>query len=591
MDNSLKTIKYFWSNLKRFKKEFWASIFIAPIIFVVGGYIPPLILAGVLNKLSTHNYLPHHLWTSFRSEIILYAILQLSVTMVFWRVFDIFYWKLEGKMERAIYQDVFSHLLNQSANFHANEFSGSLVSRTNKIANSYIRIADTTLFSVIPLVVGVIAVAFIMMGRSSIYSIVLVVFSVIYVAGSIVIGKRVRKLNALEAASESKQTGFIADALTNIMAIKSFAKEKIEKSRFAEVTNETYSRLMDVAHAFQIQQTVYGGITGILSVVSLLVAILAVVNYGANVATAFLIFNYTTNIIGLLYNFSNSALRNYNRAFGDASEMTETLQLAPEVVDPKKPEELKIKQGEIEFRNVNFGHQGSSEDIFKNFNLKIKPGEKIGLVGHSGAGKSTLVRLLMRFSDIDSGQILIDGQNIAKVKQEDLRKVISYVPQEPLLFHRSIKENIAYNNPDVSKKALIDASIKAHTEEFISALPDGYNTLVGERGIKLSGGQRQRIAIARAILKKTPVLILDEATSSLDSESERLIQDSLKDLMEGRTTIIIAHRLSTIQIMDRILVLEDGKIVEDGKHQDLLKRPNGIYAKLWQHQSGGFLED
>ena len=226
----------------------------------------------------------------------------------------------------------------------------------------------------------------------------------------------------------------------------------------------------------------------------------------------------------------------------------------------------------------------------QDFNLIIKPGERIGLVGHSGAGKSTITKLLLRFADALEGSIVIDNQDIKNVTQNDLRKVISYVPQEPILFHRSIKENIAYSKPDATKEEIIEVAKKAHAHEFIEKLPQGYDTLVGERGIKLSGGERQRVAIARAMLKDSPILMLDEATSSLDSISEHYIQDAFNELMKGKTTIVIAHRLSTIQKMDRIIVLDKGKIVEQGTHKELLEL-NGSYAELWNHQTGGFLEE
>jgi ATP-binding cassette subfamily B protein len=245
----------------------------------------------------------------------------------------------------------------------------------------------------------------------------------------------------------------------------------------------------------------------------------------------------------------------------------------------------------VTFKDVTFTHDGADDALFQDFNLSIAPGEKVGLVGHSGSGKTTFTRLLLRFSDIQGGEILVDGQNIAGVTQDDLRSRIAYVPQEPMLFHRTISENIGYGIAKPDMKKVETAAKLAHADEFIQLLPKGYDTLVGERGVKLSGGQRQRIAIARAMLKDAPILLLDEATSALDSESEVLIQDALWKLMEGRTAIVIAHRLSTIQKMDRILVLEDGKVIEQGSHKQLLKKKNGVYAKLWAHQSGGFIDD
>jgi ATP-binding cassette subfamily B protein len=300
--------------------------------------------------------------------------------------------------------------------------------------------------------------------------------------------------------------------------------------------------------------------------------------------------SYTTTIVDQLFQFSNNALRNYNRSIGDASQMIATLAEPPAVTDPSGPESAKIKTGDIAFQNVVFKHDGSDDAIFDKLSLRIRHGEKIGLVGHSGSGKTTFTRLLLRFSDIDDGEILIDGQNIARITQDDLHKVIAYVPQEPLLFHRSIQENIAYGDSEASDAAVKLAAKRANADEFITSLPDGYDTLVGERGVKLSGGQRQRIAIARAMLKDAPILVLDEATSALDSESEVLIQDALWKLMEGRTAIIIAHRLSTIQHMDRIIVLDEGRIAEEGSHKKLIKA-GGTYARLWAHQSGGFIDD
>jgi ATP-binding cassette subfamily B protein len=427
--------------------------------------------------------------------------------------------------------------------------------------------------------------------RAPLYALLLVTFSVLYIITSFVVNKNVRARGAEVANAESRQTGTLADALTNVMAIKSFAREGDENRRFESATHNTYTKLISMMYAFQRQQIFLSSVTGIMSAVALGVAVVSVVSYGANLATAFLIFSYTSSIASQLFTFSNNALRNFNRSFGDANDMIDILNTPSEVSDPPMPEIKRIKSGGIAFNNVTFAHDGADDALFDGLNVDIKPGEKVGLVGHSGSGKTTFTRLLLRFSDIDDGEILIDGQNIANITQGDLRSSIAYVPQEPLLFHRTIRENIAYGNPDATVEQIEKAAEQANSHSFIVDLPAGYETLVGERGVKLSGGQRQRVAIARAILKDAPILVLDEATSSLDSESEALIQDALWKLMEGRTAIVVAHRLSTIQHMDRIIVLENGEIIEQGSHQQLLEKKHGIYAKLWQRQSGGFIEE
>ena len=269
-----------------------------------------------------------------------------------------------------------------------------------------------------------------------------------------------------------------------------------------------------------------------------------------------------------------------------------TLAKPIDIEDKPNAKPLTVSAGEIEFDNISF-HYGESAGVIEKLNLKIKPGEKVGLVGRSGAGKSTLVNLLMRFHDVESGSIKIDGQNISDVQQDSLRGQIGMVTQDTSLLHRTIRENIMYGNPDASEAQLLQATKQACADEFISTLTDtfgnkGYDAQVGERGVKLSGGQRQRIAISRVLLKDAPILVLDEATSALDSEVESAIQESLNELMDGKTVIAIAHRLSTIAAMDRLINLDEGRVVEQGSHQELLAQ-HGIYAKLWAHQTGGFI--
>ncbi|MBC7547018.1 ABC transporter ATP-binding protein [Candidatus Saccharibacteria bacterium] len=586
-----KVIAYYGGKLRQYPRDVTALLIAIPVTVLVSNILPPLILAHVLNRLSKHDYKSHAVWASFGPELIGYGALVLFGGLIVWRIIDYLTWRLEGKIVRDIAQEIFNHLVAQTADFHANNFGGSLVSQTNKTIGSYIRIGDTTVFQVLPLFFTVVFVVITLAGRAPLFAGVLLLFAIGYITVSLFVTRPARLLSSKHAALESKQTGFLADAITNVMTIKSFARHKREEQHFAKVTEVTRSSLAILVRAIMRQQTTFSAITSLISAFALVMAVVSVVSLNADLATVFLILNYTTAIANQLFAFSTSSLRNYNRAIGDAGDMVKILEITPTILDPVQPEKLRIHNGAIEFTDVTFTHDNSSGALFDKLSLRIQPGEKIGLIGHSGSGKTTFTRLLLRFSDIDSGVIAIDQQNIASITQDDLHASIAYVPQEPLLFHRSIHENIAYGKTDATEKDIITAAARANAHEFIEGLPQGYDTLVGERGVKLSGGQRQRVAIARAMLKNAPILLLDEATSALDSESEVLIQDALWKLMEGRTAIVIAHRLSTIQKMDRIIVLDNGAIVEQGTHKQLLRKKSGTYAKLWAHQSGGFIEE
>jgi ATP-binding cassette subfamily B protein len=309
----------------------------------------------------------------------------------------------------------------------------------------------------------------------------------------------------------------------------------------------------------------------------------------ASVGTIVLAQLYLVKLAQSLWDL-NRTTEKVEESLANAAEMTEIIIQQPEVNDVPTPLPFVVKKGEIEFQDVSFTYADiqAGESLFTSVNMLIQPGQRVGLVGPSGGGKSTITRLILRFMDIQAGQILIDGQNISQVAQSDLRAAIAYVPQEPILFHRSIRENIAYGNPQATAEEIKKVARLAHADEFIDKLPAGYDTLVGERGVKLSGGEKQRIAIARAMLKKAPIVILDEATSALDSKSEKAIVGALDNLMANRTTIVIAHRLSTIRKLDRIIVLQDGQIAEDDSHTALLKA-KGLYAEFWKHQSGEFI--
>jgi ATP-binding cassette subfamily B protein len=587
-----QTLKLYWQHALEHKGYVIGLGFMVPLTILVFNFLPPLIIATMLERLSNGDYVKDDLWASFGPLLLAYVSLTMLGGILLWRINVILIWKLEMAVQRDMHQRIFAHLMKLSANFHANRFGGSLVSQANKFANAYIRIADTTVFNMTTLVLAFIFAAIILAPRAPWVVVTLLTASVIYITTAILVTKKVRELNAIEATVGNKQTGFLADAVSNVLAVKSFAGSKYENKRYAKATEDTKKAAHNVMVASTKRDILFASMSTTMDAIALAVALSSVVFFDAHLATVYLVVAYTSNIGQRLWEFSQQTLRNYNRALGDAQDMTEILAIEPEVKDPAKPQKSRIKNGAISFKEMSFAHPESNDEdgLFNSLNLDIKPGEKIGLVGRSGSGKTSLTKLLLRYHDLDSGEILIDSQNIAKITQDDLRRSIAYVPQEPLLFHRTIQENIAYGKPDATIDEVHEAARKANAADFIEKLADGYETLVGERGVKLSGGQRQRIAIARAILKDAPILVLDEATSALDSESERLIQDALWELMKGRTAIVIAHRLSTIQKMDRILVMENGEIVEQGTHTQLVKH-GGIYAQLWAHQSGGFIEE
>lgn len=583
------TIRLFIHHAFRYK-HFVIPLLIGSLLaMLIMNYLQPYIQAEILQKISDGAYDQNDLWGSFHKELIAYAIAVVASGIIGWRINIWLLWTLEMKVLRDIAQRVFDHLISLDANFHANRFGGSLVSQTNKLVGSYIRFADATLFNLYGLAISMIATILILGPKVPAYAITLVSLSIAYVFGTIYFSRPVRDASRKQAQQESRQTGQLADSITNIMAVKSFAAEKFESKLYWKEATKTKDLTRKSMIATTYRETFSSTLTSAIGIGSLVIAVLGTKYFGANIATLFLISSYTGHIGMRLWEFQN-VLRQYNRALGDASDMVKILQIQPAITDPKHPETPKIVRGSINFDSVTFVHPGNMQPLFKKLSLRIKPGEKVGLVGHSGSGKTTLANLLLRFSDIESGSIKIDGQDIRDITQHDLRTHITYVPQEPLLFHRTLSENISYARPRAAQKEVEAIAKMANAHEFIDELPGGYNTLVGERGVKLSGGQRQRVAIARAMLKNAPILVLDEATSALDSESEVLIQDALWKLMEGRTAIVIAHRLSTIQKMDRIIVMDKGKIVEEGSHRELLRR-NGIYANLWNHQSGGFLEE
>jgi ATP-binding cassette subfamily B protein len=499
-------------------------------------------------------------------------------------------WKLEIQANHDLATNAFDTLCNQSMTFHANRFGGSLVSQTSKFLNSYSSLMDTFTYMVLPTVASVVFTIVSLAFSVPLYVVILSVFLVVYSVVTYRMYRRILPINAEAAGAQNALSGELSDSVTNILSVKTYGREDYEQGLF-ERANE---RVVETGSKRMRQSIVTGATTSSLIVVIMAVAVVFIVGgnawFGVTAGTLVMMFQYTYSLT-MRFNMLSSTMQRLNAAFGDAADMTRILDEPRLVADAPGARPLEVRDGAIDFEHLNFWYSDADESskVFDDFSLHIPAGQHVGLVGRSGAGKTTLTKLLLRLSDIQEGEILIDGQDVSACTQQSLRRQIAYVPQEALLFHRSIRENIAYGRPDATEADIVRAAREANALEFIEQLPQGFDTLVGERGIKLSGGQRQRVAIARALLADCPVLLLDEATSALDSESERLVQDALVNLMRGRTSIVVAHRLSTVAALDRIVVLDGGHVAEDGTHAELLAE-GGEYAGLWGRQTGAFLE-
>ncbi|MDH4330687.1 MAG: ABC transporter ATP-binding protein/permease [Candidatus Moranbacteria bacterium] len=480
----------------------------------------------------------------------------------------------------------FDYLSLHSARFFSNNLSGKLQSKIYNISSSVERILAMLLWNFLGLALKIIINISIAFWVNFFIGLIFLVFVIIFIIFSFFVSKRIAFLSKKHADRSSNAKGAMVDAISNIMAVKQNTALEKESQNVGYFLGE-YRKAHVKVWRYIDTVLLFGNFLLILMLGIILYATIYFWKQGsASAGDVVMIFTMLLMFFGDL-EFLSMTLNNFMQKIGYLKEGLETVFVPHEIVDEENAQKVEIENGEIEFKKVTFHYEEDEEkSVFDDLSLKIKPGEKIGLVGESGAGKSTFVSLLMRFIDIEKGKITIDGYDISKIRQNDLRRAIAYVPQEALLFHRSLKENIGYSNPSVSEEGMIVASKRAHALDFIEGLPKKFETLVGERGVKLSGGQKQRVMIARAMLKKSPILVLDEATSALDSKSEKFIQESLEELMKGRTTIVIAHRLSTLKKMDRIIVFEGGKIVEDGSHKELVMK-QGKYWELWRHQTAG----
>ncbi|HWZ65877.1 MAG TPA: ABC transporter ATP-binding protein [Patescibacteria group bacterium] len=577
-----ETLSIFWSVIWGNKPIFLRSL--SYLVGVIGiNVVTPYFISMALAGLATH-----------RGDIMGYLlplIIGASVGLLGnWFGFANVL-KLNASSQYDLLQIVLDKLLQRSVGFHSNTIGGKLVSNALDYPSALGKLIDTVYINVAPFLLIMFVGIGIVLSRSLPMGLALVGLTGITLALIVIESRRRSKLRVERKKATNNMIAHVSDTIVNAQAVKTFAREDDELKQ-----HKAYGALLLGLRLRDWTSTARSGTARMGVLIALQIIFIAFVGYLLHrdpsvLAIGIFSFSYMITLTNRLFEVG-SMIRNIEEAFLMAASMTEIFLEPTEIVDLPKAKRLVVKEGIVKIDAINFSyHEGSSEEnVFKDLTLNIPSGQRVGLVGPSGGGKSTLTRLLLRFDDVDQGSIVIDSQDIRQVTQASLRQAISYVPQEPLLFHRSIFDNIAYGKPNATSVEVQAASELAYASDFINKLSAKYDTIVGERGVKLSGGQRQRVAIARAILKDAPILILDEATSALDSESEVYIQKALEQLMKNRTTLVIAHRLSTIQKMDRIIVLNDGMIVEDGTHTELLAKP-GLYAKLWSHQSGGFIED
>ena len=576
-------IKYFWQVMRKFKFSFFTLVFSSIIRAGLDIYIPFQFLR-LWNVLSTNNF-------SLVSEAQKIVITIFILGLLAWalkRVIEFTSFYFAANVMAGLRSQAFSYMMGNSRSFFANNFSGSLTQKINKYARAFERLFDKFVDNVIPLVfrfIGTIIAIYTLVPK---YALALLIFCVVFLLTALIYTRWKLKYDIASAFADTKTHGTIADSIGNHSSVQFFAGHDYENERVGRVIKDQKDKTV-------FNWYLWGGlglIEGLYTaIIEFIIFWKAIGDWRIGLITLpiiVLIQGYLGRLVESLWSFAG-IVRTFYDGFADAQEMAIILDTPYEIED-KTTKVLENIKGEVTFENVTYIYDKNNTKVFDDFSLTIPKGQKIAVVGSSGAGKSTFVNLLMRLFNLTSGKILIDGIDISFISQKNLREQIGFVPQDPVLFHRTLMENIRYGRRDATDEEVKKAASLSHCDDFISRLPLGYDTYVGERGIKLSGGERQRVAIARAILKNAPILVLDEATSALDSESEMLIQDALKNLIKDKTTIVIAHRLSTVRAMDRIIVIEKGKIIEDDTHEELINKDEGVYKKLWNLQAGGFEE-
>ncbi len=578
-----KPLKFIWHYIRDFK---YTILFIVFLIFFarslmqIGFYLSAKLFSWAGTEFQNPDY-----WQTMIMFLSGFILLDLVG-----HLFQAWSLYIAGKViphiRSLVIKDTFDYVNKQSISYFANEMTGNISNKFNQLQNSVAEFfvhASNILFDMSYLLVNVIILSFV----NWILGVAVVIWAVLMIFCGRHFGLKRAELSRKTSTEQSISNARIVDSIANYSEIKSFANFKYERINLLKVLRkwrhaETYEQKQRNLIMLSL------GMISVLSGAFFCFLGLALFYYKQIDLTGFIfVLTIITRLSGVAFGV-NWAVNNLSRLFGVLKSALETLAVEPEITDSAKAKELHAKKAEITFENVVFAYQNGNI-IFSDFNLKIKAGEKVGIVGSSGAGKSTLIKLIARYFDTTSGCVKINGVNIKDITQDSLHKHISTIPQDVSLFNRTLEENIRYGKTTATTEEVKKAAKQASADKFIEKLANGYETKVGDRGVILSGGERQRIAIARAILKNSPVLIFDEATSSLDSESEKYIQESMKTLMKNKTVIAVAHRLSTLREMDRIIVLENGKIIEEGTHTGLLRK-KGRYAKLFKMQSDGYIQ-
>lgn len=584
-----QTYQIFWQHVKKYKTRAGVLIFTVTVASLLQLVVPLYyrnfftILANNQNLADRADALPALIHT------ILIILALNGIIWIFWRISAFSNALFQARIIGDIYNTCFSYLQNHSYAFFANRFVGSLVRRVGRLADAFENVADRLYWEFFPLMLEIVATIAILGYFNKMAALILFFWSALYIAAIWRFNAYALPYEEKRAQINSELTGELADTLTGNINVKLFNAFGYEVKKFKALTKKQFEITMHSWNLHTTSEALQSALMALLEFFIFYAALQFWKQGTLQIGDFVLIQAYILQLFGRLWSLGRGIRMTYN-SLANAKEMVEILNTPHEIQDKPLAKKLRVTEGAVELAHVDFSYH-ETRNVIHDLSLPIKPGEKIGLVGPSGSGKTTLAMLLLRLFDLQGGEICIDGQSISDCTQDSLHREISFVPQDPILFHRTLFENIQYGRQNASREEVFEAAKNAYCEDFIDVLPEKYETYVGERGIKLSGGQRQRIAIARAFLKNAPILVLDEATSSLDSHSEGIIQQALDKLMHERTTIVIAHRLSTIRKMDRIIVLKDGRIVDQGTHNELIAKPDSLYANLWNLQVGGFLKD